>query len=93
MSATLSPATVLSVNATRADSGNVGWQQVKISRSRSSAASPLWLDPCSTRTRCNFDCWFVRARTRSMARLRAAVVNHAAGRSGIPSTGHRREPR
>ncbi len=37
ISAVVSPASVRSVRATRASSASAGWQQVKISRSRSSA--------------------------------------------------------
>ena len=37
----VSPASVRSVRATRASSASAGWQQVKISRSRSSLM-PLW---------------------------------------------------
>jgi len=36
ISVVVSPASVRSVSATRASSGSAGWQQVKISRSRSS---------------------------------------------------------
>ena len=39
ISAVLSPASVRSVSATRAGNGSAGWQQVKISRSRSSGIS------------------------------------------------------
>ena len=41
ISAVVSPASVRSVSATRASSGSAGWQQVKISRSRSSAMSAV----------------------------------------------------
>ena len=87
-----------------ADSGaSAGWQHVKISRSWSSgigdisssaamsialaarSASPAWSRAMTSALSVNR-----RARrTRSIARLRAVVVIHAPGLSGIPSTGQR----
>ena len=46
ISAVVSPASVRRVSATRASSDSAGWQQVNISRSRSSG-TPLWSVPPS----------------------------------------------
>ena len=100
ISAVVSPASVRRVSATRASSASAGWQQVNISRSRSSG-TPLWsvsgsyaegsddgdTDMAATSRSLAAPTAFLRST--SMARLRAAVVSHAPGRPGMPSFGHR----
>src|SRR6266545_2893906 len=93
ISAVDSPPSVRRVRATLASSDSAGWQQVKISRSRSSPmvcisgscprVASSWARAArrsaSPRSR----------RSRSIALLRAVVVIHAPGRSGTPVDGQR----
>ncbi len=103
ISAVVRPASARSVSATRPSSGSAGWQQVKISRRRSSSISSAssnrsgiassWVSDCGSASRPA--CWSSSAeraprRSRSIARLPATVVNQAPGRCGIPSRGQRR---
>ena len=99
ISAVVRPASVRSVSATRASSDSAGWQQVNISRSRSSG-TPLWsvstsnAEPESGSTDSAATSRSLAAptalrRSTSMARLRAAVVSQAPGRPGMPSRGQR----
>src|SRR5215207_4357366 len=85
ISAVVSPARVRKVRATRALSGNAGWQQVKIRRSRSSrtplspvASSPGSSGSANIATSCSLALPVALRRSLSMARLR---------RGGQPSTG------
>ena len=90
------PPSARSVSATRADTPSAGWQQVKISRKRSST-----IELSSITARCS--CWSRRTssasrparsatersrRRRSIARRRAVTVSHAPGFAGTPSRGH-----
>jgi hypothetical protein len=88
------------VSATRASGASAGWQQVNISRSRSSgivltsSSAPASAPPAplsaSSRASCSARAAERRsARIRSSARLRATVVIHAAGFAGVPSRGQR----
>ncbi len=92
------------MSATRASGASAGWQQVNISRSRSSgivltsssASSPLAPGappaPVSASSRARSSARAAErrsARIRSSARLRATVVIHAAGFAGVPSRGQR----
>src|ERR1700739_4216069 len=93
ISAVVSPASVRSVSATLASSVRAGWQQVNMSRNRSSgtplspqAAGSSGTD--NTATSCSFAASVLLRRSRSSARLRAVVVSHALGRSGTPSDAH-----
>src|ERR1700733_1721378 len=90
ISGVVSPVRVRSVRATRPSGGRAGWQQVKISRSRSSEMSPSGAadgpgSGASIRACCSLAASLARRRSTSMARLRAAVGSQAPGRSGIPS--------
>ena len=78
------PQTSRSVSATWASRDSAGWQQVKTSRRRSSsgpgACSGVTSSGSARRsTACR--------RSASRARLRAIVVSHAPGRSGMPVRG------
>src|SRR6185437_16653854 len=69
-----------------------GWQQVKISRSLSSATAVS--SSGSAATSISADCWCRKSRdsslrSRSIARLRAVVMIHPAGLGGGPEDGHR----
>jgi hypothetical protein len=99
ISAVVSPASVRRVSATRASSASAGWQQVNISRSRSSG-TPLWSVSgaengsagsagARAATSRSLAAPTARRRSTSMARFLAVVVSHAPGRPGIPSTGQR----
>src|SRR4029453_9451285 len=87
------PLGVRRVRATLASGARAGWQQVKISRSRSSAMvciSVSWPRAASSRARVARRSASPRSRrSRSMALLRAVVVIQAPGRSGTPATGQR----
>ena len=97
ISGVVRPPRVRSVRATRASSASAGWQQVKMSRRRSSARR-LSLPrrtvdsvPAATRPRSistSFSAWRRARRSRSSARLRAVVVIQAPGLAGMPSRGH-----
>jgi hypothetical protein len=91
ISAVLRPQTSRKVSATWASRDRAGWQQVQISRNRSSgicasattASSADVLTASSTSNgmdRRNAVC----RRSWSSARRRATVVNHAPGRDGTP---------
>ena len=92
------PPSVRSVSATRAGISSAGWQQVKISRSRSStielSSSTDGSSPCCSSTRVSSASRSARSaidrsrRRRSIARRRAAVVIHAPGLAGTPSRRH-----
>ena len=90
------PPSTRSVSATRADGSKAGWQQVKISRSRSStiALSSSMSGSSSALRRVNSARRSARSATdrsrrrRSIARRRAAVVSHAPGFAGTPSRCH-----
>ncbi len=94
ISAVVRPARVRSVSATRASSGSAGWQQVKISRSRSSAiplgsgsggfasSTPSGVSLAACRS---LAASFARLRSTSTARLRAVVVSQPPGLAGTPS--------
>src|SRR5215207_687878 len=88
-----SPPRVRRVRATRASGDRAGWQQVKISRSRSSAMvciSVSWPRAASSRARVARRSASPRSRrSRSMALLRAVVMIQAPGRSGTPAVGQR----
>ncbi len=97
ISGVVRPPRVRRVRATRASSASAGWQQVKTSRSRSSARRlslprrTIDSVPAATRPRsssASFSTWRRARRTRSSARLRAVVVIQAPGLAGIPSRGH-----
>src|SRR5918994_1982622 len=86
-----SPPRVRRVRATLASGDRAGWQQVKISRSRSSAMvciSVSWPRAASSRARVARRSASPRSRrSRSMALLRAVVMIQAPGRSGTPALG------
>ena len=91
------PQSVRSVSATRLSSASAGWQQVKISRRRSSGIGPAPSGIASSvsakrssslqRTASSFDACIRWCRMRSMALRRAAVSSQAAGCSGTPRRG------
>ena len=91
------PVTVLSVSATRPASGSAGWQHMNSRASRSSpnASSSATGPPTSTIASSSrtLSCSRRRRRSTSSARRCAAVVSHAAGLSGTPSSGQRRSAR
>src|SRR5215217_9628999 len=92
ISGVASPPRVRRVRATLASGARAGWQQVKISRSRSSAMVCISVSPraASSRARVARRSASPRSRrSRSMALLRAVVVIQAPGRSGTPATGQR----
>ena len=87
ISAVVTPHTSRSVNATLAGAESVGWQQVKISRSRSSpkmSSSMSWpvAETVSTISNGSDRRAVDSRRIRSKARFLAAVVSHAPGRAG-----------
>src|SRR5260370_27211339 len=86
ISVVVNPTTARSVSATCASCDSAGWQQVKISRSRSSASagSGRKSDRSSSTS---FSRYLLSRRRMSMARRRAVVINHAPGLSGIPCSG------
>ena len=96
ISAVDSPHTSRSVSATCASRASAGWQQVKISRSRSSgimtppspapAGPPGWYGAGSSGSTSSgsFRRRVTSRRTTSMARCRAAVVSQAPGLRGTP---------
>ena len=92
ISAALSPATVFRVRATRLSRASAGWQQVKISRSRSSAIGS-WCELADVTvssmiaTSASLARSVPRRRRTSRARFLATVVSHAAGGRGRPSRG------
>ena len=81
------------MSATRASATSAGWQQVNISRRRSSgkpsgsSASPPSASKAASCAR--FSSSTRSRRSRSIARLRAVVVIHAPGLRGTPSLGQR----
>jgi hypothetical protein len=85
------PHSVRRASATWASNASAGWQQVNISRSRSSGTSGSGSARSdggqSMATSRSFAAPTAFRRNRSMARLRAAVVSQAPGRRGIPSRG------
>src|SRR6266496_194847 len=98
-SAVVSPSSVRRVSATRPSNGSAGWQQVKISRSRSSGtpeSSPDSAPGCGSgssptaiaATSRSLVASVAVRRSRFTARLRAVVVSQAPGRRGTPSRGH-----
>src|SRR5215212_3072933 len=95
ISGVVSPPSVRSVRATRASGASAGWQQVKISRSRSSMPSVVSSSPAalpsvvsvSRRSSSVFSASRRRRRTRSIAAFRAVVVIHAPGFRGTPWVG------
>ena len=92
ISATVSPPSSRRVSATRASGASAGWQQVKISRSRSSSTMPVgsWgvSSVIMSAAWCLASRWDSR-RIRSIARLPAVVVSQPPGLGGTPSRGHR----
>ena len=92
-SAAVSPPTAWSVSATCASTASAGWQQVKISASRSSGrVSTSSSSAASARASSSAFRSSVRARRiRSIAAFRATVWIQAPGRRGIPLRGQRLE--
>src|SRR6266508_5191660 len=99
ISAMLKPPSVRKVSATCASRFSAGWQQVKISRRRSSSSdeSLPWFSianapspgvVCSP-SKAYFSAPTRARRKRSIALARAAVVSQAAGFSGTPLSGQR----
>jgi hypothetical protein len=94
MSAVGIPQIVRRVSATRASSASAGWQQVKMSRSRSSTTSSspargstsVGARAASSRSLRRST---VARRSTSVARLRATVMSQPAGLAGTPSAGQR----
>src|ERR671922_48630 len=90
------PPSARSVSATRAGISNAGWQQVKISRSRSSTIvgsssmdGSSWASRrVSSASRSARSATDRLRRSRSIPRRRAAVVIHAPGLAGTPSRRH-----
>ena len=92
ISGTVSPPTMRSVSATRASGARAGWQQVKISRSRSSWTAPRGPAGSSSYIICACLCLSSRLFSRlirSSALRRAVVVSQPPGLGGTPSVGHR----
>ena len=89
ISATVRPPSSRRVSATRASGASAGWQQVKISRSRSSSTMPVGSWGVSSLIMsaawCLASRWDSR-RSRSIARLPAVVVSQPPGLGGTPST-------
>src|SRR5690242_4047462 len=89
------PPSVRSVSPTCASSASAGWQQVKISSSRSSgnvaASSIVSSDPSrSSRSSCSVFAASVRSRRiRSIARLRAVAISQPTGLAGVSPRGQR----
>src|SRR5580704_11563638 len=93
ISAVVSPPSSRSVSATRAAVPSAGWQQVNMSRSRSSRTGPSSRGSSWACKSAAWACLSARAasrRSRSIARLRAVVMIHPAGLGGNPASGHRR---
>src|ERR1700677_1610164 len=91
ISGVLRPATARSVSATCASVASAGWQQVKMSSSRSSgitvtACSAVSVGTSSSRS---LVASTRSRRRRSIARLRAVVTSQAAGCSGGPTSRQR----
>ena len=98
ISAVVRPPSVRRVRATRACGRRAGWQQVKISRSRSSgiagsASASSSSELGASASRPSSTSFFTRSvfsrRSRSIALLRATRVIQAPGLSGTPSLGQR----
>ena len=98
ISAVLRPPRLRRVSATRASIASAGWQQVKISRRRSSAISPSPSPGTASGSACSASSRSSAAslsrstpsrRRRSIARLRATWVIQAPGLAGTPSRGQR----
>src|SRR5262245_23499445 len=92
ISSVLRPPRARSVSATCASSASAGWQQVKMSSSRSSgkfvpAISSSTVSWRSSRR--SFAASVRSRRIRSIARLRAVVTSQARGLAGVPSRGQR----
>ena len=99
ISAVVRPPTRLSVSATCASAASAGWQQAKISSSRSSGIAVLLVVRAAARARASSSRLRVRAccsrRMRSIARLRAVATIQAPGFAGVavarPALGGDRE--
>ncbi len=92
ISSVVSPPSARNVSATCASSASDGWQQVKISSSRSSGklVSSISSSTASgTSSRRVFSASVRSRRRRSIARLRAVTVSQAPGLGGVPSRGQR----
>ena len=94
ISSVVSPPSARSVSATWASSASAGWQQVKISSSRSSgnvvSSTSLVLRRLRHVEQVASSRASVRSRRmRSIARLRAVVTSQAPGFAGTPSRGQR----
>src|SRR5438034_4994258 len=95
ISSVVKPHTSRSVIATWASGGKAGWQQVKISRSRSSSTLPsshcsasLVLDSSCFASSVNDASKRARRRMPSMALKRPVDTSHARGLAGTPSRDH-----
>ena len=94
-SSTLRPPSSRRVKATWCSVRSAGWQQVKISRSRSSPTDPFLplSAPSDVRANTPSCSWSSRPRAErrksSIARFRAVVTIHPAGLGGMPSFRHR----
>ena len=96
ISSVVRPQTSRSVSATCASGGSAGWQQVKISRSRSSstpsssvlAASSRLRRRAARRARASDASNRARRRMPSIALKRPVETSHARGLAGTPSRGH-----
>src|SRR5215831_13377740 len=92
ISAVDSPPSSRRVRATWTLRARAGWQQVKISRSRSSGTAT---SSAGSSYPCRSWAWACRSlrdasrRSRSIARFRAVMMIHPAGLGGIPAGGHR----
>ena len=92
ISAVSRPPRARSVSATCPSIGSAGWQQVKISSSRSSlitVSSYSSMMASGTGSRRIFSASVRSRRIRSIARLRAVVSSHAPGFAGTPDLGQR----
>ena len=93
ISVVVRPATSRSVSATRDSAASAGWQQVKTSASRSSGielTSSSSAGSASSRASSSaLRAKVCSRRSRSIARLRAAVMIQAPGFAGAPSRGQR----
>jgi hypothetical protein len=93
------PPRVRSVSPTWASSASAGWQQVKISSSRSSGNAAVWsiassMESADWASSSRWSCTVLTARVRSrrmrsIAQLRAVVISQPVGLAGTPSRGHR----
>src|SRR4029079_11577470 len=87
------PRSSRSVSATCTFGASAGWQQVNIRRSRSSPSGPTASSSLGSSRACSSAACAWRSlrdasrRSRSIARLRAVVMIHPAGRGGSPSAG------